>query len=197
MTTSEKKVYPKKPKNKLLKSNMLYRRKNKPPFGGIRNHLICLNKILRYPFENDHSFYCIDPHFADEIIENLKVFGYESTYDSETQLLKILFTKTIPINTFDIRYNQFYGCISPLPTMLELRNRNANIDDERLEESSPSGEDMKKFHLDCIKKVLKCESSKIIKYYIPHFGLIDDILKTLIEYQYTINFEKNILTINL
>lgn len=191
MSTPEKKMYPKKPKNKLLKSNMLYRRKNKPPFGGIRNHLICLNKILRYPFENDHAFYCIDSHFADDQIENLieilKIFGYESTYDSENLLLKILFTKSIQINIWDIRNHQFYGCITPLSKMLELRKCNSNMDDE----------DIKKFHLDCIKKVLKCESTKIIKYYIPQFSLIDDILKTLIEYQYTINYEKNILTINL
>ncbi|MBS1592673.1 MAG: hypothetical protein JST07_11265 [Bacteroidetes bacterium] len=176
----------KKPKNKLLKTNMLYRRKNKVPLGGIGNHLACINKILRYPFESDHTFYCIDQSYFPLISEILKVFGYQSSYDSDNQLLKISFLFT-PINYPEIRYHKYYGYVTPLPTMLELRNLNTKLEDE----------DIKKFHLDCIKKVLKCEPSKIIKYYIPNFGLLDDILKTLIEYQYTINFTKNILTINL
>lgn len=183
-----KNKFHKPPKNKLLKSNILYRRKNKVPLGGIGNHLLCLNKILRYPFENDHAFYYIEPNFINEkLIEILKVFGYQSTYDSENLLLKISLVTKININYFDIRHHQFYGYLTPLPTMLEFRNQNSNLDDE----------DIKKFHLGCIKKVLKCEPSKIIKYYIPDFGLLNELLETLKEYQYSINFVKNILTISL
>lgn len=179
------------PKNKLLKNNIINRRKNKPPLEGIGNHLICLNKILRYPFLKDKAIYCIQIEnlVVLELIENLKVFGFESLYDSETKLLEIsLLPKKV--NYAEIRCHKYYGYISPLPKILELRE---NFDDN----FSSDDENVKKFHLDCIKKVLKCESSKIINYYIPDFGLLENLLETLKEYQYSIKFDKNILTITL
>lgn len=159
--------------NRLVKKNMLYYHQNRT-FDIIKGHLLCLNKILRYPFTGsaeslNSSYYIISDEtdinlseILNELLSVLKIFGYIDitviNISSTISLMCFNLTEQ-QVNLESIRYNKYYGYISPCTKIIELRSKIAFDNKEILTTT----------HLKCIKKILKSLPLKSpINYFIPY-----------------------------
>lgn len=172
----------KKNTNRLIKDNLLYYRQNRI-FDDIKGHLICLNKILSFPFLTNKVYYYIYNEdyksIVDELIDILKDFGYTKIiFDSETKLMQFDLSEQTSVDNKIIRYHKYYGYITSQPVMLRLREHKVSQVDEN-------------HHLKCIKKILKSLTLKENRayYFIDNIEMKTFLTQKLEKFEYNISTE--------